>query len=252
MRKRTIPMLAAATLLALLALVAAPAAAKTPTDEEMGDQLERDLEKKWGRTRAVQVVVDRLYPKASRFELDVFFGVLPNDAFLLYLTPGLRMAWHFNEQWALELGGAYSLGVDTGLRKQLEQNDALIQARTRDQVIARFGLAVVWSPIYGKFAWVNSKVAHFDMYFLLEAGGVYTEGEESLGLDGGIWPEVGLGLGFRFFLSKRVSVRLEFRQRLAVREGLEDDAFRLAFPSEISLGLAFVLGGGTSTARNAK
>ncbi len=240
MRTRAIPMLLATL---LLSLTATPAAAKTPTDEEMGDQLERDLEKKWGRTRAVQVVVDRLYPKASRFELDVFFGVLPNDAFMLYLTPGLRMAWHFNEHWALELGGAYSLGVDTGLRKQLEQDDALIQARLRDQVIARFGLAVVFSPIYGKFAWVNKKVAHFDMYFLFEAGGVYAEGEESLGLKGGVWPEVGLGLGIRFFLSKLVSLRFEFRQRLAIREGLGDDAIRLAFPSEISLGLAFVLGG---------
>lgn len=249
MRTRTIPMLAAA---ALLALAATPAAAKTPTDEEMGDQLERDLEKKWGRTRAVQVVVDRRYPKASRFELDVFFGVLPNDAFLLYLTPGLRMAWHFNEQWALELGGAYSLGVDTGLRKQLEQDDALIQARTRDQVIARFGLAVVWSPIYGKFAWVNKKIAHFDMYFLFEAGGVYAEGEEALGLDGGVWPEVGLGLGFRFFFSRVVSLRLEFRQRLAVREGLGEDAIRLAYPSEISLGLAFLLGGGKSNTGSVK
>jgi len=243
MRTRTIPMIAA---VALLALAATQAAAKTPTDEEMGDELERDLEKKWGRTRAVQVVVDRRYPKASRFELDVFFGVLPNDAFTLYLTPGLRMAWHFNEQWALELGGAYSLGVDTTLRKQLEQDDALIQARTRDQVIARFGLAVVWSPIYGKFAWVNKKVAHFDMYFLFDAGGVYAAGEEALGLDGGVWPEVGLGLGIRFFLSNVVSMRFEFRQRLALREGLGEDAIRLAYPSEISLGLAFLLGGGRS------
>ncbi len=239
MRTRTIPMLVAAV---LLALAPSPASAKTSTDKEMGDELERDLEKKWGRTRAVQVVVDRLYPKASRFELDIFFGVLPNDAFQLYLNPGLRMAWHFNEQWALELGGAYSLGVDTGLRRQLEEDDALIQARTRDQVIARFGLAVVWSPIYGKFAWVNSKVAHFDMYFLFEAGGVYSEGEQTLGLEGGVWPEVGLGLGMRFFLSRIVSLRFEFRQRLAVREGLGEDAIRLAYPSEISLGLAFVLG----------
>jgi len=246
MRTRTISMLVA---VALLALTPTTASAKTPTDEEMGDELERDLEKKWGRTRAVQVVVDRLYPKASRFELDVFFGILPNDAFLMYLTPGLRMAWHFNEQWALELGGAYSLGVDTGLRKHLEEDDALIQARTRDQVMARFGLAAVWSPIYGKFAWLNSKVAHFDLYFLFEAGGVYTQGEESLGLEGGVWPEVGLGLGMRFFLSQRVSLRFEFRQRLAVREGLGDDAIRLAYPSEISLGLAFVLGGKSKTAK---
>jgi outer membrane beta-barrel protein len=233
-------------LIGALALgTATPARADTPTDEQMGDQLERDLEKKWGRKRAVQVVVDRLYPKASRFELDVFFGVLPNDAFLLYLTPGLRMAWHFSELVSLELGGAYSLGIDTALRRQLEEDDSLIQARLRDRVLARFGAAVVLSPIYGKFAWVNRKVAHFDMYLLFEAGGVYTQGEELLGLEGGVWPEVGLGLGIRFFFTRWLSLRFEFRQRVAVREGLGDDAIRLAFPSEISLGLSFLLGGGS-------
>ncbi len=236
---RTMQMLAATL---LLVVAVPPAVAKAPTDEQMGDQLERDLERRWGRTRAVQVVVDRLYPKAGKLELDLFFGVLPNDAFMLYLTPGLRLAYHLSERWSLELGGAYSLGVDTGLRKQLEQDDALIQARLRDRVMARFGVAVLVSPIYGKFAWVNKKIAHFDMYFLLEAGGVYAKGEESLGLDGGVWPEVGLGLGFRFFLSRVVSLRVELRQRLAIREGLGDDAIRLAFPTEISLGLALLLG----------
>lgn len=236
--------------ISLLTLVATPAADAKSTDEQMGDQLERDLERKWGKKREVQVVVDRLFPKAGRFELDLFFGVLPNDAFLVYLTPGLRLAWHFNENWALEIGGAYSYGVDTGLRKQLEEDDSLIQARLRDKVLARFGLAVVWSPIYGKFGWVNSKVGHFDMYFLLELGGVYTTGEETLGLEGGVWPEAGLGLGLRFFLSRVISLRLEFRQRLAIREGLGEDKLRLTFPSEISLGLAFLLGG--SKKRGAK
>ena len=226
-----------------------PAAWSKGTDDTMGNQLERDLERKWGRKRAVQAVVDRKYPKTHRFEIDLFFGVLPNDPFLLYLTPGLRLAWHFNEQWALELGGAYSLGIDTGLRKQLEQDDSLVQARLRDRVMARFGLAAVWSPIYAKFASLNRKIGHFDIYFLAELGGVYTTGEEALDLKGGVWPEIGLGMGFRFFLSRLVSLRLEFRQRVALREGLGDTKITMAYPSEISLGLAFGLGGKSRSKR---
>ncbi len=220
----------------------APRAASASDDEAMGRLLEQDLERRWGKTRAIQVVVDRLYPKAHHFELDVFCGVLPNDPFLIYVTPGLRLAWHFNEQWALELGGSYSAGLDTPLRQQLEQDDALLQVRLRDKVLARFGLAVLWSPVYGKMAFSNRKIGHFDLYFLAEASGLYAEAVDALDLKGGVWGGVGLGLGFRFFFTTLLSLRVEFRQRVEIREGLGDAAIRVGYPSELSLGLSFLFG----------
>lgn len=232
---------------ALAAEPARPAAAAE--DEAAGDALERDLERRWGRTRAIRVVVDRRYPKAGRFEMDVFAGVLPNDPFLVYLTPGLRLAWHFSEQWALEVGGAYSLGLDTGLRRELTDGDALVQARLRDRVMARFGLAALWSPIYGKFAWSNRKIGHFDLYFVMEASGLYADKVPEMDLKGGIWGGVGLGVGFRFFFTTLLSLRVELRQRVEIREGIGEDAIRVGWPTEISIGLSFLLGKGKGSAR---
>lgn len=223
---------------------AEPARPAAADDEREGAALERDLELRWGRTRAVQVVVNRRYPKERRFELDVFAAVLPNDPFLVYLTPGLRMAFHVTEQWAIEVGGAYSLGLDTGLRRELTDADALVQARLRDQVLGRFGLAVLWSPIYGKIAWANRKVGHFDLYFLAEASGLYADAVPEMDLKGGLWGGLGLGFGFRFFLNTFLSLRVELRQRVELREGLGDEAIRLSWPTEISLGLSFLLGHG--------
>lgn len=223
---------------------AAPASATAAQDERQGAALERDLELRWGRTRAIEVVVNRRYPKDLRFELDVFAGVMPNDPFLVYLTPGLRLAFHVTEQWAIEVGGAYSLGIDTGLRRELNDADALVQARLRDQVLGRFGLAVLWSPVYGKMAWTNRTVGHFDLYFLAEASGLYTDAVPEMDLKGGLWGGLGLGFGFRFFVSTLLSLRVELRQRLEVREGLGDDAIRISWPTEISLGLSFLLGRG--------
>ncbi|MDX9999689.1 MAG: outer membrane beta-barrel domain-containing protein [Polyangia bacterium] len=245
MRASSIPILL--LLSALATPTRAGAQTKTPAaaeDERQGDALARDLELRWGRTREVQVVVNRLYPKDLRFELNVFAAVLPNDPFLVYLNPGLRMAFHASEQWAIEIGGSYALGLDTGLRRELTEADALVQARLRDKVLGRFSLAVLWSPIYGKLAWTNTKVGHFDLYFLAEASGLFADAVPDMDLKGGVWGGIGLGLGFRFFVTRLLSLRVEFRQRVEIREGLGQDAIRLSWPSEISLGLSFLMGRG--------
>jgi len=216
------------------------------TDKKAAYQLEKDLERYWSKRRAVTVVQKRMYPMRRKFEMEVFGGVVPNDPFLVYVTAGLRVGYHIVEDWALELSGAYTYGLDTPLRKDLEARDALAQARIRDRVVSRFGLAAVWSPVYGKFAFINKKLAHFKLYFLACAGAYYAMAEENMGLDGGVFPEWGLGLGMRFFLTPLMALRVEFRQRMALRETAEGESgVQFAYPSEITVGLSFSFGGGS-------
>lgn len=224
----------------------APRSLSTPAEAQA---FERALERRWTRTREVYVVAERLYPKAHRFEMGFFVGTLPNDPFLVYLAGGARLAWHFNEQIALEVSGAYTHGFDTGLRTSLHDQDALVTAQIRDRVLGRMDLALLWSPIYGKFALSNRRVGHFDLYFLLAASGLWAEKNDALSLNGGPWGGGGLGVGFRFFLTRLISLRVEFRQRVEVREGVGDSSLRVAYPSEINLGLSFLLGRGSSGAR---
>lgn len=220
------------------------APSKKAKDAKDAFQLERDLERYWSKRRAIKVVQRRLYPMRRKVELSLFGGVVPNDPFLVYVTGGLRLAYHIVENWALELSGAYTHGFDTPLRQDLQSRDALVQARLRDRVVSRFGLAALWSPIYGKFAVLNRKLAHFKMYFLLCGGAYYADEEKQLGLDGGVFPEWGVGLGMRFFFGDVMALRVELRQRMALRETAEGESgVQFAYPSEITVGLSFAFGG---------
>lgn len=208
-------------------------------------KLEKELARYWAKKRAIKVVQRRRFPMSRRIEITIFAGTIPNDPFLVYLAGGARVAYSFNEDWGLELSGAYTHGFDTMLRKDLEDRDALVKARLRDHVVTRFGLAGIYSPIYGKFAFANRKLGHFKLYFLACAGAYYARPERQAGLDGGVLPEWGLGLGIRFFIDNLLSIRLEFRQRMALKETAEGESgVYFSYPSEISLGLGFAFGRG--------
>jgi outer membrane beta-barrel protein len=191
----------------------------------------------------LEVVQPRAVSKARALELSVAVGVIPNDAFLVYVPIGLRIAYHLSERWALELGASYQLAADTGLRDFLEESDAQLRARLRERQQLRAGIGVLFAPAYGKIS-LGGAVLHFDGFLSGGAGVVRTGEEPELRLRAALRPDLHLGLGLRAFLGPRWLLRLELRQHLCFRP--EDDAGRgggLGFPTEISVALGVLLGG---------
>lgn len=198
----------------------------------------------WSGQRHVGVVQKRRFPKSGGLELAFFTGIIPNDAFVLHLPAGARLTLHRSEHFAWEVSASATLDVDTALRDFLEEEDANLSAQVRDRQRARLDVGVVWSPIYGKFAWMNRKVLHVDVFFSAALGAVYTTAEYLDGAEG-IRPEAMLGLGTRVFLSRGLSLRLEVRQLGYLRaDDPSGEAGGLATPTEISLGLGLLFGGG--------
>jgi outer membrane beta-barrel protein len=196
------------------------------------------------RQRHVEVVQKRRYPKAKRLELAAFAGVIPNDAFVIALPAGLRLAWHTSEHAAWELSAAGAVDVDTSLRSFLVSNDANLNAQVRDRQRARVDAAFVWSPIYGKFAWMNRSVVYVDVSLIAGAGAVYTVADYLSGA-AGVRPEALVGAAVRVFINRTTSLRFEYRQLAYPRaDGPMGEAGGLAFPSELSIGVGFLFGGG--------
>ncbi len=187
-----------------------------------------------------EVVQARLVEKRRAFELVAFVGVIPNDAFLVYLPLGLRAAYHFSEQWAIELSFEANLSVETGLREYLEQHDAELRARLRDRQQLRSGASAVWSPVYGKLA-VGRAVLHFDGYLLGGAGVLRTAEAQEVAQPAAIRPDFHLGAGLRGLFGSRWVVRLELRQYLYVRA--HEAGGGLGAASEIALCAGALLGG---------
>jgi outer membrane beta-barrel protein len=158
----------------------------------------------------VLAVQDRTYRMNS--ELFLAVGVLPLDAFTKGISGQVSYTFHFSDSFAWQIGRfLYSQNVATGLQSQLTR-DFGVNPTAFPQTIWIAGSDVMWTPIYGKFAWLNSSVAHFEIYGL--AGVSVANQRVSSDIAAGttstqFLPGADLGIGWRFYISKAVSLRLE-------------------------------------------
>lgn len=156
-------------------------------------------------------------------------GYLPLDAYYKGVGPIGSYTWHMSDAWGWEIvRGQYSFGFSTSLRDELLQ---IFRAKPADfeETKLLVSSTIVLKPLYGKLAMFDSRVVHSEVYGLLGATvGVFSSGAFKPG------PQV--GLGFRFFLSHVVSLRVEARYHYLFAKA----------PSQIvdiAAGFSFNLGG---------
>jgi outer membrane beta-barrel protein len=195
-----------AAVLCGLVLCAAPAARA----EEPPATTPEAIERYWREKREVGVVQKRLFEKAGRVEAAVFAGWIPNDAFTYYVPVGARGTYFFTESWGVEVLFDYNLHLDTRLKELLHEQDASVRAQIRDRQQLRLAASAVWVPFYGKIAFNNRKLGHFDAFLLAGAGTVRT-GASEIGLSPSFRPEANLGVGFRLHVTPMMAVKLEVR-----------------------------------------
>ena len=219
--------------------------ATTARAEEPPATTPEAIERYWREKREVAVVQKRLFEKSGKVEIAVFAGWIPNDAFTYYVPVGARGTYFFSESWGLELLFDYNVHIDTRLKELLHEQDAAVRAQIRDRQQLRLALSAVWVPFYGKFAFRNTKIGHFDAFLLGGLGTVRT-GASEIGLAPSFRPEANLGVGFRFHLTPMMAVKLEVRDFVywaaANPDGKEGGGLTQAW--ELGLSFAMMFGRG--------
>lgn len=149
----------------------------------------------------IAVIQKRFLPKTGRFE--GFGGVngILNDKFFVSFGLSGRLAYFFNERWAVEgLGMIFATGeksVTQDLRKRGIVTTNFVSP------VSYYGVDVKWTPIYGKMSFVNQKITPFDLYF--SAGGGMTNTNQ-----GGSEPTIHIGTGQIFAITKSAAIRWDF------------------------------------------
>lgn len=158
----------------------------------------------------VLAVQERAYK--MNHELTLGVGVLPLDAFYKGLTAQVGYTYHFTDSFAWTVGrGLYSYNLNTGLRNQLEQEFAVLPTQF-EEVEWMVGSDLVWSPLYGKSAILNRKVAWFE--------GFLVGGASVLKLTTGFRPAVNVGVGARLFTNRYVSFRFDATNNFVITDRL--------------------------------
>jgi outer membrane beta-barrel protein len=186
-------------------------------------------------TRPVEtyVVQERLFRLG--LEVNAGLGLLPLNAFDKGLMVEGSVAYHFSNLWAWEViqGGYVIANVDTGLKQQLLDNFGVqpTELSTMDFLLST---NILITPFYGKLAGLNRSVNHIEIYFPI--GLAVAHYQDPAAYQGG--PDLGLGL--RWFLGTRTSIRLDARDYLLAQSfknfGITDELL-------FSLGLSVAFGG---------
>ena len=200
---------------------------------EEASPLDKELDKVWGKERDIKVIEKRLFEKDGRHEFSLMAGMIPNDEFFNYYPVGLRYDYFLSETLGIEIAGAYLFQQGTDLKKTIEQFQGINMAQPLRKLQWHAGAAAYWAPLHGKLAAFSSSLTHFDLGLIVGAGVLATKklggGTETNKYD----PMGQLGLGFQFFLSDSLALRIDYRHFFY----WVTERSRISYPAEITLGL---------------
>ena len=146
----------------------------------------------------VKAVQRKGFLKRHRWELGLEVPVSLNDPFFEKVGVGGKVAYNIDESFALAVRGTYYWSIRTGAVR--EGNLAFESQLLSSQLLGQVMLDGIWSPVYGKVAWLGSRIVHFDMYLLAGVGGVWSSTSVAPRSEG---PHLAtdFGLGIRFYPS---------------------------------------------------
>lgn len=203
-------------------------------EDEAGDVSEVDKDASGPLRDRIRPVSGHQFLMAGRFEASPGFGVSLRDAFFRKWIFGAALTYHFTEELGLSVRGGYSLPTISGAANICTQSDpangivggchqptiddlTLDGNTPRNKAYGLIGLLasvdVQWAPLYGKISLIAESFLSFNMYAI--AGGAVV----TYGPNGQLSPGGNLGVGFRFFVNRWLTVRMELRDTVYYEEG---------------------------------
>lgn len=190
----------------------------------------------WGNeVREIETLQKRRYRKESRWEFELYSGVIPNDGFFNYFPLGLRADYFFAEDFAAEVWGSYVFNSSTELQDFIEsQFNQAFQVGDFQTLEWLAGANFLWSPIHGKIGLFTDLLSHFDFHLAFGVGAVGTKVRDKGRIQSKVDVAANVGAGLRFFLADQWSLRFDYRQFFYAAEG-----GGLKHPAELTLGISF-------------
>jgi outer membrane beta-barrel protein len=207
------------------------------SEEEAGDVSEVDKDSSGPLRDRIPPVSGHLFLMDGRFEISPGVGLSIRDAFFSKIMLGGALTYHFSETVGLSLRGGYNLSFVSGGAQICtpattttaascrsptveELTTRLTPSGQRESANVAYGLNTLlasldlqWAPIYGKLSLSSEAVLGFNMYGLIGPALV------QYGPLGALTGGGNLGIGFRFFFNKFITLRVEMRDTIYYEVG---------------------------------
>lgn len=145
---------------------------------------------------------NRYYKKANKLELGIFGGIASNDPFLSIREVGGTLGYHFNEYFAFSALYMSFLAKTSSAYSTFKAETTAVEVNY-NKPKQFYGGELGYSPIYGKLSLMGKMIIYYDLHLLAGAGLQTTENGKYLAPLGGI--------GQQIYLSKLLSIRLDYR-----------------------------------------
>ncbi len=119
------------------------------------------------RVKAVQL---KGFLKQHRLELGLAVPATINDGFYEKVGIGGKLGYNLADSFAVAARGTYFWQIRSS---HVREGQLAFSSQLLNSQVHFVGtLDGIWSPVYGKVAWLGSQIVHFDMYLLAGFGGV--------------------------------------------------------------------------------
>lgn len=240
-----------------LSLLCSLSAFAQKSEEEAGDVSEADKDSSGPLRDRIPPVSGHLFLMDGRFEISPGIGLSVRDAFFTKIFFGAALTYHFTESIGVGVRGGYNLSLVSGaaqictpgdpttntpagcrsptvqeLTSRLDSNGQRVQENVAyglNSLLASIDLQ--WAPIYGKLSLSAERVLSFNMYALVGAALMMYGPNNQLGPGGNV------GLGFRFFLNKFLTLRVELRDTIYYEVGFPSGSLRNQLMAEFGFSI---------------
>lgn len=166
-------------------------------------------EKYWakGEQSELRVVRNRTYTKSGKVEVGGFLGITNTNPFLNVKNLGLSLGYNFTEYLGVEVDyWHYSVSASSAAITFENETTAEGTPHVADSNDPKdfIGAELLYSPIYGKLSLFGSTIIYYDLHLLGGAGETSTEA--------GTYFTPIVGIGQQIWLTKQLSLRLDFRE----------------------------------------
>ena len=201
------------------------------------------------------VLIDKRFGHGGRHQASLMFTTSMVTKFVE--SVGLYGAYQFNftDLWGIELSGGYFFGSETAImdaiRAELNQEP---QLSDQFQLQWMGNVDVMFTPIYGKISFASELDPAFDLFFVAgggfagtrrKSGGHRMNPNETFTTE--TTPAFNFGLGLRFYFSRLLALRLEFRDYFypdpASYPAPAENPGGLTWNLHFQLGVQFAFGG---------
>jgi outer membrane beta-barrel protein len=160
----------------------------------------------------IVVVPRKAFLKGGRIEFSPFTGVSVNDNLIQHYAFGADINYYLTDVFWIGLQGQYFIKSTTDREDLIGLQFNRITSLNKYLYGGTFNFGYV--PVYGKFAWFNSSILHWELWAALGVGATVSE---TIPRNPGASPfknqllTVAPGIGSRFFMNDWLTVNFQLR-----------------------------------------